>query len=42
MILSPMEVREGRSFGVYVVAKGLLADGWSLVGAAPQVVGWDR
>ena len=42
MILSPMEVREGGGPGVSVVAVGLLADGWSLVGAAPLVVGWDR
>ena len=42
MILSPMEVREGGGPGVFVVAVGLLADGWSLVGAAPLVVGWDR
>ena len=39
VILSPMAVCEGRGPGVYVVAKGLLANGWSLVGAASLVVG---
>ena len=34
-----MAVCEEGGPGVYVVAKGLLANGWSLVGAAPLVVG---
>ena len=42
MILSPMEVCEEGSSGVLVVTMGLLADGWSQVGAAPLVVGRDR
>ena len=40
VILSPMAVCEDGGPGVYVVAVGLLANGWSLVGAAPLVVGW--
>ena len=40
VILSPMAVCEEGGPGVYVVAVGLLANGWSLVGAAPLVVGW--
>ena len=40
MILSLMAVCEEGGPGVFVVAVGLLANGWSLVGAAPLVVGW--
>ena len=40
VILSLMAVCEEGGFGVFVVAVGLLANGWSLVGAAPLVVGW--
>ena len=39
MILSLMAVREAEGPGVSVVAMGLLANGWSQVGAASQVVG---
>ena len=39
VILSSMRVCEGCSSGESVVTKGLLADGWSLVGATPLVVG---
>ena len=40
VIHSLMAVCEEGGFGVFVVAVGLLANGWSLVGAAPLVVGW--
>ena len=39
MILSPMAVCEERGLGVLAVAMGLLAYGWSQVGAALQEVG---
>ena len=39
VILSPMAVCEERGPGVFVVAMGLLAYGWSQVGAALLEVG---
>ena len=40
VILSLMAVCEEGGPGVSVVTVGLLANGWSLVGATPLVVGW--